>query len=230
MSPTRILITGGGRGIGRAIALRFAQPGVKICVAARTSAELDKVVEEIEAKGGEAIAAQCNLRDHGSIEAAVFRAVDFFDGEMDLLVNNAGIFDVKPLEECDPDFIQRHFEVNLIGAMQVTQEALAALREASNARVVMINSTAGQQGYPGSTVYCATKYGMRGFADALRLELQDDGVQVTTIYPDSTDTTIFDGVNLELDRSAMDRPEDVAEVVWRCATGAETRTDVPVRR
>ena len=56
MSPTRILITGGGRGIGRAIALRFAQPGVKICVAARTSAELDKVVEEIEAKGGEAIA------------------------------------------------------------------------------------------------------------------------------------------------------------------------------
>lgn len=227
MSPTRILITGGGRGIGRAIALHFAQPGVKICVAARTSAELDKVVEEIEAKGGEAIAAQCNLRDHGSIEAAVFRAVDFFGGEMDLLVNNAGIFDIKPLDECDPDMIQRFLEVNLIGAMQVTQEALPALREAESACVVMVNSTAGLKGYPGSTVYCATKYALRGFADALREELAEDGVHVRTVYPDVTDTTMLDG--LDIDRSDADSPETVASVVARAATGEDDRNDIPVR-
>jgi NADP-dependent 3-hydroxy acid dehydrogenase YdfG len=229
MAPTRILITGGGRGIGRAIALRFATSDVKICIASRTSDELDKVVEEIESAGGEAIAAQFNLRDHGSIEAAVYRAVDFFEGKMDLLVNNAGVFDVKPFDECNPGMIQKFFDVNILGAMYTTQEALTALREADGAHVINISSTAGLQGYPGSAVYCATKYALRGFSDALREELCDEGIRVTTVYPDATDTTLFDGVDLDLDRSTMDSPETVAEVVWQAAQEDECPRDIKVR-
>ena len=128
MAPTRIFITGGGRGIGRAIALRFAREGAHVAVAARTSEELDAVVAEIEAAGGQGIACQMNLRDHGSIEAAVYRAVDFFGEEMDILVNNAGVFDVKPFEESDLGMWERFFEVNLTGPYLVTLESLAALR------------------------------------------------------------------------------------------------------
>lgn len=226
MAPTRIMITGGGRGIGRALALRFAADGVKICVAARTSGELDQVVTEIEAAGGEAIAAQFNLRDHGSIESAVYRAMDFLGGEMDLLINNAGIFDVKPFEECDPGMIQKFFDVNILGAMFATQEALPALREAASAHVINISSTAGLQGYPGSSVYCATKYALRGFSDALREEFREEGIRVTTVYPDATDTTIFDGVNLDLDRSTMASPESVAEAIWNAAQADECPADI----
>ena len=229
MATNRILITGGGRGIGRAIALRFATKGVKICVASRTSDELDQVVGEIEAAGGEAIAAQFNMRDHGSIESAVYRATDFFGGEMDLLINNAGIFDVRPFEDCDPGMIQKFFEVNILGAMYATQEALPALREAGNGHVINISSTAGLQGFPGSSVYCATKYALRGFSDALREELREESIRVTTVYPDSTDTTIFDGVDLDLDRSTMDSPESVAEIIWNAAQADECAPDIKIR-
>jgi NAD(P)-dependent dehydrogenase (short-subunit alcohol dehydrogenase family) len=100
-SPLRVFITGGTRGIGRAIALRFAREGAKVCVAARTSPDLDRVVGEIDAAGGQGEACQANMRDHGSVEAAVFRAVDFCDGALDIVVNNAGTFDYGAFEATD---------------------------------------------------------------------------------------------------------------------------------
>ncbi|MCP3914618.1 MAG: SDR family oxidoreductase [bacterium] len=229
MAPIRIFVTGGGRGIGRAIALRFARQGAHVAVAARTSAELDAVVGEIEAAGGQGIAAQMNLRDHGSIEAAVFRAVDFFDGEMDVLVNNAGVFDVKPFEETDLGLWNRMLEVNLTGPFLVTQESLTALKESPKGHLFNVSSTAGKQGFAGSTAYCTTKYGLRGFSDALRLELADTGVRVSTVYPGATDTKILDGVPGDWDRSAMNKPEDIAEVVWAAyhADGDQADLDVP---
>jgi NAD(P)-dependent dehydrogenase (short-subunit alcohol dehydrogenase family) len=229
MAPIRILVTGGNRGIGRAIALRFAREGAQVCVMARDSEKLDAVVAEIEAAGGSAIAAQANLRDHGSIEAAVFRAVDFFDGEMDVLVNNAGVFDVKPFEDTDLALWERMLAVNLTGPYLVLQEALAALRESPKGHVFNISSAAGKQGFAGSTAYCASKYGLRGFGDALREELRDEGIRVSTVYPGATDTEIFDGVDLEVDRATMNRPEDVAEVVWNAyqADGEQADLDVP---
>lgn len=225
MSPTRILITGGGRGIGRAIALRFAREGAQVAIAARTSDELDAVVAEIEAAGGSGMAAQMNLRDHGSIEAAVYRAVDFFGGAIDVLVNNAGIFEIKPFEDVDLGLWERMLEVNLTGPYLVTLEALPALRESERAHLFNVSSLAGKQGFAGSTAYCASKYGLRGFGDALREELREDGIRVSTVYPGATDTTIFDDVPGEWDRAAMNRPEDVAEVIWD-AYGADPSTDV----
>jgi NAD(P)-dependent dehydrogenase (short-subunit alcohol dehydrogenase family) len=229
MAPIRILVTGGNRGIGRAIALRFAREGAQICILARDSDALDKVVGEIEAAGGSAIAAQANLRDHGSIEAGVYRAVDFFEGEMDVLVNNAGIFDVKSFEDTDLTLWSRMIEVNLTGPFVVLQEALPALKESPKGHIFNVSSTAGKQGYAGSTAYCASKYGLRGFSDALREELRDDKVRVSTVYPDLTDTEIFNGVDGDWDRSTMNKPEDVAEIIWNAyaAEGDQADIDVP---
>ena len=229
MAPIRILITGGGRGIGRAIALRFAREGAKVAIAARTSAELDDVVGEIEAAGGQGIACQMNVRDHGSIEAAVFRAVDFFDEEMDVLVNCAGIFDVQPFEETDLATWDRFVEVNLTGPFVVTLESVAALKESSKGHVFNIASIAAKQGFAGSSIYCATKAGLMGFSNGLREDLRDAGVRVSTVYPGATDTTIFDDVAGDWDRGAMNKPEDVAEVVWQAyhAEGEQADLDVP---
>jgi NADP-dependent 3-hydroxy acid dehydrogenase YdfG len=215
MTELRVLVTGGGRGIGRAIALRFAREGARVAVAARTSSELDKVVAEIDRAGGKGRAQQVNVADHGSVEAAVYRAVEFTGGALDVLVNNAGVFDIKPFDKLDLATWKRHIEVNLNGPFFVTSEALDALLESERAHVFNVSSVAGKRAFPAEVAYCTTKYGLRGFSDALREDLRSKKIRVSTVYPGATDTTIFKNVPGNWDRSQMNKPEDVAEVIWK---------------
>lgn len=233
MSAPRVLVTGGGRGIGRAIALRFAREGARVVVAARTSTELDTVVAEIERAGGAGMAAQMDVRDYGSVEAAVWRAVQFLGDAIDVLVNNAGVFDVQPIEKLEIAKWRWMQEVNVDGPLYVIKESLDALLEAEHAHVFNIASVAAKRGFPGNVAYCASKYALRGISDALREELAPKGVRVSTVYPGVTDTTIFDRVPGAWDRAKMNRPEDVAEVVWaawKAPAGAKIDDlDVPAR-
>jgi len=215
MSAPSVLVTGGSRGIGRAIALRFARAGSKVVVASRNSVQLDAVAAAIDKAGGKGMAAQMNVRDHGSVEAAVWRAVEFCGGTLDVLVNNAGVFDVVPFDKLDAATWRKNVEVHLDGAFFVTKECLDALLESGRGHVVQIASIAARQGFAGNVAYCATKYGLRGFSDALRADLGPKGMRVSTIYPGPTDTALFEGVPGHWDRSTMARPEDVAEVVWQ---------------
>lgn len=220
MAQLRVLITGGGRGIGRAIALRFARMGAFVTVAARSSDQLDAVAREIDAAGGRGMAANMNVADYGSVEAAVWRAVEFMDGGMDVLINNAGVFDVKAMKDMRPQDWTFQMDVNLNGPFFVTLESLDYLLASERGHVVNIASQAARQGFAGNTAYCASKYGLRGFSDALREELKGQGkrpggVRVTTVYPPNVDTTIFDGVDGTWDRSKMLRPEDIAEAVYK---------------
>lgn len=228
MSQLRVLVTGGGRGIGRAIALRFAKEGAKVAVAARTSPELDAVAKEIDEAGGEGLAAQMNVRDFGSVEAAVYRAINFAGGTLDVVVNCAGVFDVVPIDKMTEDVWNRMIEVNLTGPFFTTLECLDALEEGERPHLFNIASTAAREGFAGSTAYCASKYGLRGFSDALRLELAERGIRVSTVYPGQTDTTIFDKVEGDWDRSQMNKPEDVAEVVWAAYQSEGNVDDIDV--
>lgn len=224
----RVLVTGAGRGIGRAIALEFARLGARVAVCARTAAEIDVVAAEVSAAGGEGFASLLDVTDETSI-AECFRRVDSFTGgALDVLVNNAGIFDVAPVEELPVASWRAMFEVNLTGAFLVTRHALPRMRAAGPAHLFNIASTAARQGFPGSTAYCATKYGLRGFGDALREELAGTPIRVSTVYPGATDTTIFDGVPGEWDRATMNRPEEVAEIVRRAWERGDGTDDVLV--
>jgi NAD(P)-dependent dehydrogenase (short-subunit alcohol dehydrogenase family) len=215
MSPLRVLVTGGSRGIGRAIALRFAREGAKVAIASRNSADLDAVAAEIAKAGGDPRPQQMDVAHFGSVEGAVYRAVEFMGGALDVLVNNAGVFAIKPFQKMDVETWNQHVAVNLTGPFYVTLEALDALLESDKPHIFNIASGAAKRAHPGNTAYCATKYGLRGFGDALRLDLATDKVRVSTVYPGPTDTTIFDKVPGTWDRSKMNQPEDVAEVVWQ---------------
>jgi NADP-dependent 3-hydroxy acid dehydrogenase YdfG len=197
-----------------------------VVVAARTSAEIDVVADEIEKAGGKGRAAQMNVREHGSVEAAVWRAIEFLEGSIDVLVNNSGVFDIKPFDKLDLATWHRHIEVNLNGPCYVTMESMDALRESGRAHVFNIASVAARKGFAGNVAYCASKYGLRGFSDALREDLRPLKIRVSTIYPGQTDTTIFDKLPGQWDRTKMNKPEDVAEVVWKAwSSPATTNVD-----
>jgi NAD(P)-dependent dehydrogenase (short-subunit alcohol dehydrogenase family) len=233
MPPLRVFVTGGGRGIGRAIALRFAREGAKVCIAARTSAELDRVVEEINRAGGQGSPSQMNLIDYGTVEAGVYRAVEFLGGTIDVLVNNAGDFEMRPFEKMTPPVWERMLDINLNAHFYVTLESLEALRKSQHPHVFNIASIAAKQGFADCTAYCAAKWGLRGFSEGLRAEFGSTGMRVTTVYPGPTDTAIFDGVPGDWDRAKMNQPEDVAEVVfqaWKAPAGSVVDdVDVPPR-
>lgn len=219
----RVLVTGGGRGIGRAIAHRLAQEGARVVVCARTAGELEQVAAEITELGGEGSAVVMDLAEPESIRTGLARALAQLQG-LDLLVNNAGLFKVAPLAELPLEHWEAMLRVNLTGPFVLTQAALPALLE-SRGCVLNVSSEAGRQGYPGSSGYCASKYGLRGMGDALREEVSAAGVRVLTLYPGGTDTSIFDDVPGEWDRSTMNSPAEVAEVAWAAVTSDTDQVD-----
>jgi len=214
VSAPKVLITGAGRGIGRALAHRFAREGAEVVVAARTEAEIETVAGEVEELGGRGLAVPMDVTDLASVEEGVHRALEFTGGVLDVLVNNAGVFAVVPFREMSPATWFRMLAVNLNGPFHVTLMALKGLECSQQAHLFNIASVAGREPFEGSSAYCTSKYGLRGFGDVLRLELAELGIRVSTVYPGATDTTIFDDTPLELDRETMNQPEDVAEVVW----------------
>jgi NAD(P)-dependent dehydrogenase (short-subunit alcohol dehydrogenase family) len=218
-----VLVTGGGRGIGRAIALRFAREGARVAVAARTREEIDEVARECERAGGRGLALEMDVTDLESVERGVERALAATDGTLDVLVNNAGVFAIHPFPELSPATWYRMIATNLTGPFHVTLLALRGLERSSRAHVFNVSSIAGKQAFPGNAAYCASKYGLRGFSDALRLDLAGRGIRVSTVLPSATDTSIFEGVPGEWDRASMHRPEDVAELVWRAYTAPRDR-------
>lgn len=212
--PLRVFITGGTKGIGRAIALRFAREGAQVAIAARTSSELDDVVAEINAAGGEGEACQANLRDHGSLESAVFRAVDFFGGSIDVLVNNAGLVEFAPFEDVDLAAWERFLAVNMTGPYLVLAEALPALRESERAHVFNVGARLANAPGKDSALLAATKAGIRGLSQALRSDLGPEGIRVTNVEPTLVDTP---GLAPWKDRFAGEKivaPETVADAIW----------------
>ena len=208
------MVTGGGRGIGRAIALRFAWEGSTVVVAARTPREIEAVAGEARSRGARALALEMDVADLASVEAGMHGALEFTDGSLDVLVNNAGVFAIQPFPGLSPATWYRMIAVNLNGPFHCTLLALKGLERSARGHVFNVSSVAGRRPFEGNVPYCTTKYGLRGFSDALRLDLAPLGIRVSTVYPGATDTSIFDDVPGEWDRTLMNRPEEVAEVVW----------------
>ena len=178
------LITGGGRGIGRAIALAFARAGARITVAARTAEQVERVAAEI---GNNAIALVCDVSDPESV-ARMFSEMRERAGDADILVNNAGLAESATLVTTTDELWHRHLAINLSGTFYCTRAALPAMLKNGWGRVINIASIAAKTGAPYIAAYAASKHGVLGLTRCVALEVAAGGVTVNAICPGYVDT------------------------------------------
>jgi 3-hydroxybutyrate dehydrogenase len=183
LSDRVAVITGGGRGIGRAIALKFAAEGAAIVVAARTAAQVESVSKEIRDADGRAVAVAADVANEQDCERLIHEATNQF-GRVDILVNNAGEYGpVKPVEEIAPDEWDRVIAVHLRGAYLLTRLVLPAMYARSSGVVLNISSLSAKSAFAWGSPYAAAKAGMLGLTRVVAAEAARKGVRVNAICP-----------------------------------------------
>jgi NAD(P)-dependent dehydrogenase (short-subunit alcohol dehydrogenase family) len=187
----RALVTGGGRGIGRAVALDLARAGVWVAAAARTLHEVEAVAGEVRASGGRAEALTADVSRPDSVRALVQEAVRRMGG-VDILVNGAGTAPTAPLVKTTDEVWHLALETNLSGAFYCLREVLPGMIAAGWGRVVNVASVAGKTGYPYIAAYAASKHGLLGLTKCAALETADKGVTVNAVCPGYVDTPMTD--------------------------------------
>jgi 3-hydroxybutyrate dehydrogenase len=183
------LITGGGRGIGRAIALAFAREGARVAVAARTAEQVEHVAQEIETEvGTKALALVCDVSNRASVEKLFVDARADLGRDPDILVNNAGMAESAPLLKTDDELWHRLLAVNLSGTFYCTRAALPAMLGNGWGRIINVASIAGKTGAPYIAAYSASKHGVLGLTRSVALEVASKGITANAICPGYVDT------------------------------------------
>ena len=202
------LITGGSRGIGRAIALRFAREGANMVVAARTAAALEAVEKEIRAFGREAMGIVCDVGDDAAVREMVRRAEEHF-GKIDILVNNAGYFcSLHPIAEMPDAEWERSLRDNLSSAFYVSRAVMPGMIARRRGSIIMMSSLGAKAAYPFGTPYAAAKAGLFGLTRALAAEGGPYGIRVNALSPGVVEgTEVHDKVSRELERIVGLSPE-----------------------
>jgi NAD(P)-dependent dehydrogenase (short-subunit alcohol dehydrogenase family) len=177
-----VLITGGGRGLGLVLARRFAEEGAKIAICAREEKELADAKKELEAKGAEVFAAVCDITDEEDAKRMVEQVRDRF-GRIDVLVNNAGVIQVMPLENASKKDYEDALNTHFWGVYYLTNAVLPEMKERGAGRIVNISSIGGKVAVPHLLPYSVSKFALAGYSEGLRAELLKDGIYVTTVCP-----------------------------------------------
>jgi NADP-dependent 3-hydroxy acid dehydrogenase YdfG len=220
------LVTGASSGIGAATARRLAAEGAAVALIARRRDRLDQVADDIAGVGGHAVAVEADLTDPDEAERAVQDTLDRF-GRLDVLVNNAGIMLLGTALHTTLDEWDRMISLNLSALLHVTHAAVPYLIDAAStaprqvADIVNVSSTAGRVARPGSSVYNLTKFGLNGFTESLRQELQPERVRVSIVEPGTVDTelvnhlgdTTRDAARRQVSGIEALRAEDIADAI-----------------
>ena len=182
MAGSVVLITGGSRGLGLAMAREFAEEGCRIVICARARRELDKARDRLELDGAEVLALECDVTNRTAVESMIREATAHY-GRIDVLVNNAGVIEVGPVENMTTEDFEQAMDVMFWGVVHPTLAVLPQMLEHAAGRIVNITSIAGKVSVPHMLPYNCAKFAAVGFSEGLRAELLGKGVNVTTVAP-----------------------------------------------
>jgi NAD(P)-dependent dehydrogenase (short-subunit alcohol dehydrogenase family) len=199
------LITGGGRGIGRAIAFGFAAEGAHVTIASRSEDELNEVAMEIKNNGGSILPIVCDVTDEGQVKSAVEETLETFN-QIDVLVNNAGTGAIRPIWGTPKRTFEAVLAVNLIGTFLFMKHVWRPMRDAGGGSIINVSSMGGLVGYPMLSAYCASKFGQIGLMKACAEEGKSDNIRVNAIAPGKADTAFR--AQIKEDKTLMLKPED----------------------
>jgi len=193
IQDSRAVVTGASSGIGHALALELARQHARVLIVARREDRLLRLAEQISADGGQVEVVVGDITD-AATRQEVLETVRSRFGGLDILVNNAGIGALGRFEDADPQRLRRIMEVNFFALVEMTRLALPLLKEGAKPITVNIGSILGHRGTPLNSEYCASKFAVEGFSQALRAELARYPIDVLVVSPGTTTTEFFDNV------------------------------------
>jgi 3-oxoacyl-[acyl-carrier protein] reductase len=206
------IVTGAGKGIGRAIAHALAAEGVRVGLLARTRADLERVAREIGDAGGAASIATADVADRAAAESAV-ASLRAELGPIDILINNAGVAQFGGVLDMDPDAWERMLRVNVLGTYYVTRAVLPEMIARRRGDIVNVASTAGEKGAANVSAYAASKAAVLRFTESLAAEVRRHDIRVTNLLPSTVNTELAASVGLKIgSEDRMMQPEDVAQL------------------
>jgi len=207
------LVTGGSKGIGRAICLALAKEKANIVIAARNESEIKETMDKLKETGSKPLAVQADVRNEEDVKNLISRIVDEF-GRLDILINNAGVAHKKRLEETTLEEYDEIMDTNLKGVFLCAKYAISHIKNSKNGKIINISSVAGLHGIPEFSVYSASKFGVNGITESIASELEGE-IKVYSTCPGAVDTDMyraFFGQRPEL------KPEHIAEKVLELAS------------
>ena len=205
------VVSGGGSGLGREIALELARRGYALALLGRRQQPLEETLEMAGATA-RGVILPCDVRDADALERCAEEILTRW-GAPDVVVPAAGVVSIAPVEQMTPDDFAATLATNLTGVFLLLRALLPAMKQRGRGWIVPILSIAARRGFPGWSAYCASKWGLRGLVAALREELQGTGVRITALYPGATDTPIWENLPGDWDRAAMVPPREVARAL-----------------
>jgi 3-oxoacyl-[acyl-carrier protein] reductase len=208
------IITGAGKGIGKATAIALAKEGVHLGLIARSSSDLQVLQNElIDSYGVKVYVMTADVSVQAEVNIAVSTLIEQL-GSLDILINNAGIAQFGTLLDMEPSQWERIIQVNLMGTYYVSRAVLPSMLEQNGGSIINIASTAGQLGFATGSAYCASKFAVMGLTESLLQEVRKSNIRVTALTPSTVNTELATNAGLKIgDEDYMMQPEDVAELI-----------------
>jgi len=209
----KAIITGAGRGIGRATAFALAKEGVSLGLIARTEEHVQKVAEELRNEGVEVVVATADVGSNEQVTTAIDHVISELE-TVDILINNAGISKFGGFLELEVEEWEKIIQVNLLGMYYVTRAVLPKMIEQKSGDIINISSTAGQKGGPVTSAYSASKFGVLGLTESLAMEARKHDIRVSALTPSTVVTDLaIEGGLVTGDEENVLQPEDLAELM-----------------